>query len=73
VYVWQAPLQLRSSLTVYWMRGVWLFVCAPAEKLFAWQPAQSGLYAANGYVTASELPPWHFEFVHVIATRWSPG
>jgi hypothetical protein len=33
VYVWHAPLQSRSSLTVYWILGFALFWCAPGSKL----------------------------------------
>jgi hypothetical protein len=58
VYWWQLPEQSFSSGTVYRIVGESTFLCESGLKRAAWQPAQSGLYAANGQVAASLFVVW---------------
>lgn len=55
VYVWQLPAQSLSSMTVYRICGESTFLWGPDLKVDAWQPAQSGLYAANFHGMTSLL------------------
>ena len=63
--MWQAPEQLRSSLTVYFVEPY--LVCGSDLNFAAWQPAQSGLYDGVRHVAASVLVVWQLR--HVSATR----